>query len=233
MKKLNIYYTIFLLSSFSLVSCELDNYSAPDSVIYGSIYDIADTTLVRQDIINGAQIEYVEHGYTNPTTQYQIIKNDGTYRNNLMFSNTYTMQLVRGNFVPLDKIEKKVKGDTKIDFFVQPYIRVKNAQIVKAGNIVTATFNLQQTVPNNVSKVGLYVHEDPTVGYNCYIIPPIEKTIDAVTSENVLYTIQLDVSSYKDVLISGKQYYFIIGALIDATSAQAKPNYAIPVRITI
>lgn len=234
MKRSNIYY-LFMLAVTALVftSCELDNYDGPDSVIYGGIYDAETNELVRQDLIDGTQIEYVEHGFKNPITQYQIVKNDGTFRNNLMFSGTYTMQLVRGNFVPLDKFEQKVKGDTKIDFVVQPYIRIKNTKIEKNGNIVTATFNLQQSVPNNISKIGIYFHPQPTVGATCYVGTPIEKYINTVADPNQEYKIELDVESFKDDLIAGKQYYFIIGALIDAPQAQAKPNYSAPVRITI
>lgn len=234
MKKSNIFYLfIFAVSSVLFSSCELDNYNGPDSVIYGSIYDAETNELVRQDLIDGTQIEYVEHGFKNPITQYQIVKNDGTFRNNLMFSGTYTMQLVRGNFVPLDKFEQKVKGDTKIDFIVQPYIRIKNTKIEKNANIVTATFNLEQTVPNNVAKIGLYVHPQPTVGATCYVATPIEKTINAVAISGHEYKIELDVESFKDDLKEGKQYYFIVGALIDAAQVQAKPNYSTPVRITI
>lgn len=234
MKKSNIF-NLFILAVSSLIftSCELDNYDGPDSVIYGGIYDAETKELVRQDLIDGAQIEYVEHGFKNPITQYQILKNDGTFRNNLMFSGTYTMQLVRGNFVPLDKFEQKVKGDTKIDFVVQPYIRIKNTKIEKNGNIVTATFNLEQTVPNNITKIGVYFHPQPTVGATCYVGNPIEKTINAVAVPNQEYKIDVDVTSFKDDLVEGKQYYFIVGALIDATQVQAKPNYSAPVRITI
>ena len=44
--------------------------------------DIETGELVEQDIIDGAQIEFIEHGFENPETQYMVIKNNGTYRNN-------------------------------------------------------------------------------------------------------------------------------------------------------
>lgn len=234
MKKSKIFNLfILVVSSVLLTSCELDNYDGPDSVIYGGIYDAETNELVRQDLIDGAQIEYVEQGFKNPITQYLILKNEGTFRNKLMFSGTYTMQLVRGNFVPLDKIEQKVNGDTKIDFVVQPYIRIKNTKIEKNGNIVTATFNLEQTVPNNIVKIGVYFHPQPTVGATCYVGTPVEKTINAVAVPNQEYKIDVDVTSYSGDLVAGKQYYFIVGALIDAAQVQAKPNYSAPVRIGI
>src|SRR5690554_6827376 len=98
----NILKVIVSILLILFYSCELDNYAAPDSTIYGGIYDEITNELIQQDIINGVQIEYIEHGYNNPQTQYLILKPDGTYRNNLMFANTYTITPVRGNFVPID-----------------------------------------------------------------------------------------------------------------------------------
>ncbi|MCD7972218.1 MAG: DUF3823 domain-containing protein [Candidatus Azobacteroides sp.] len=232
MRSRKIYMLIAGICTLLFHSCELDNFDGPDATIYGGIYDMETKELVRQDIVSGAQIEYVEHGFQNPVTQYQIIKNDGTYRNNLMFSGTYTMQLQRGNFVPMDPIEVKVQGDTEINFEVIPYIRIKNAKIEKEDNIITATFNMETTVPNNVATIGLYFHQQATVGYGSKL-NFVEATINEVPTEDKLYTIRLDVTSYSSELEEGKPYYFIIGALIDAPQAEAKHNYAPPVRITI
>jgi hypothetical protein len=209
-------------------SCDLDNYDGPNASISGGIYDVETNELVRQDIIEGAEIEYIEHGFTNPSTQYQIIKNDGTYQNNLMFAGAYTMHLRRGNFVPLDEFETEIKkGQNTIDFQVLPYIRVKNASICleESNGKVVAQFNIQQTVTNTVSKIGLYAHQDPTVGYLSKTAS-VEQSINAVTNESTIYTLEIPVSGN---FTAGKSYYFIVGALIDAS--EAKPNYAAPVRI--
>lgn len=227
-----IYLIATLLFVMCFSSCDLDNYDGPDATIFGGIYDSETKELVRQDIVQGTQIEYTEHGFANPTVQYQIIKNDGTFRNDLMFSGIYTMQLVRGNFVPMDEFEVEVKGGTEINFEVLPYIRIKNAQIEKVDNIVTATFNLETTVPNKVATVGLYFHQQATVG-NISCTNKVEANINEVPAEDKVYTLKLDVNSYPNDLQAGKQYYFIIGALIDAAQSQAKHNYAAPVRITI
>lgn len=230
MKNKNIYLLSAAFFFTLFTSCELDNYEAPNATMSGSIFDIETNELVRQDIVDGAQIEYIEHGFENPQTQYQIIKNDGTYRNNLMFAATYTMHLRRGNFVPIDEIEVKIKkGDNVIDYQVMPYIRIKNAKIEKGDGVVVAEFNLQQTVPNKVSKIGLYAHQQATVGASSKTAY-IESTVNAVSTEDTVYKLILAID---EKFTTGKQYYFIIGALIDASEAQAKPNYAAPVRIAI
>ena len=232
MKIFRLYIAIFSSLAF-LSSCELnelDNYPAPNATISGGIYDKDTKELVEQDIIRGSQIEYVEQGFTNPENQYMVIKNDGTFQNKLMFANTYTMQLVRGNFVNVEKQEVVVSGDTKLDFQVQPYIRIKNASIVKQGNKVVATFNIEQTVGNNVSRIGLFAHQEPNVGDPLHFVA-VRRDINAVTNAATLYTLEIDLQANQGSLKAGKAYYFRIGALINAQ--EAKFNYAPAIRITL
>lgn len=232
MKKTSIYLATFF-SILLLAGCELekiDNYDGPNASIYGGIYDIETNDLIQQDIIRGTQIEYVENHYQNPETQYLVIKNDGTYRNNMMFANTYSIRPVRGNFIDVPKIGIEVKGETKIDFKVLPYIRIKNAKIEKVGNKIIATFNVKQNVPNNVKKIGLFAHAEPNVGEPLNMIS-VQMPLDMVTFETTTYTLQIDLDENKSKLMPGEKYYFRVGALIDAP--EAKFNYVAAVRITL
>ena len=66
-----------LLTLFAVTSCdllEIDNYDGPNATIEGKILDIETGELVEQDIIDGAQIEFIEHGFENPETQYMVIR---------------------------------------------------------------------------------------------------------------------------------------------------------------
>lgn len=216
-----------------LGSCELDqldNYDGPNATISGGIYDYQTGELVEQDIINGMQIEYVEHGFDNPQTQYMVVKNDGTYRNNLMFSGTYTIQPVRGNFVPVEAQEIEVSGDTRHDFEVQPYIRVRNVEIQKEENKIVATFNLEQTVTNPVRRIGLFAHEQVNVGEPLNLVSSVVN-VNAVTNDVTRYRLEINLDAHSSQLQNGKEYYFRVGALIDAP--EAKYNYAPAVRIAI
>ena len=66
--------TVIVFSSCNLL--EIDNYDGPNASIEGKILDIETGELVEQDIIDGAQIEYIEHGFENQEIQYMIIKNN-------------------------------------------------------------------------------------------------------------------------------------------------------------
>ncbi|MCF0054091.1 DUF3823 domain-containing protein [Dyadobacter sp. LJ53] len=229
MKTIKIY-TWALWLMFSAAACKIDNYPAPDAQLYGTFLDIETNEPVEQDIIRGSTIEFIEHGYASQTKQVMIVKNDGTYRNNLIFANQYTITPVRGNFVPAEPQEVTVAGETKLDFKVQPYIRVKDAKIEKSGSKVVATFKIQQTVINNVRKIGLYAHPEPSVGEPMRTVLS-ETEINGATDPNKVYKLEIDIPSNSNNLKTGSSYFFRIGAIIDAP--ESKFNYAKAVRIAL
>ncbi len=229
MKKIKLLYVIITLLG-TLSACEVDNYPGPNAALSGRFIDIETDELVLQDIIRGTMIEIREHGYDPVTPQYLRVKTDGTYANSLMFANTYTVQPVRGNFVAVEAQDFEVKGEANLDFRVLPYIRIKESSIVRNGNKIVATFKVQQNVANNISKLGLYVHSDPNVGEPFRLIA-VENNINAVVDPNQVFTLELDISTNSSTLITGKHYFFRIGALIDV--GEAKLNYAPIVKITI
>ncbi len=230
MKNLNIIYKIIIIFLVA-ISCELDNYDWPDATFYGTILDYETNEAVQQDIRAGSVIDYIEHGFENPEVQYMVIKNDGTFRNTMMFSGTYTMILTRGNCVPTDSVVVEISpGENKSDFVVQPYIRIIDVSIEKSGDKIVASLKLDQTVTNKVKRIGLYAHPEPTVGEPINIVKS-EKNINAVTNSETVYTLEIDLIANSNLLIAGKQYYFRVGALIDI--GQAKYNYAPAVRIGV
>jgi hypothetical protein len=229
MKKLTTYIPALLLM-LAAGACSVDNYPAPNAQLYGTFLDAETNEPVEQDIIRGSTIEFIEHGYASQTKQTMIIKNDGSYRNNLIFSNTYTITPVRGNFVPMTPQEVTVKGDTQLDFKVQPYIRIKEANISKVGTKIIAKFKLQQTVLNNVRKIGLYAHPEPSVGEPMRVAL-VEQEINGAIDPNKVYQLELDLPSNSNVLKTGNQYFFRVGGIIDAP--ESKFNYAKAVRIAL
>ena len=232
------YFLLFVTLGIVASSCKKDNYAAPNAELYGTFIDRDTKQPVAQDIISGTVIELIEHGWVEGQTnitQSLVIKGDGTYRNTDIFSGKYLVRAVRGNFqnIPaIDTFEIK-KGSNKLDFEVVPYIRVKDASIVKNGNIVTATFKLEQTTTQNVSRIGLYVHPNINVGQPMKLVF-VEQTLNRVINPTETFTITLDMAAGSNTswntLRPGEQYYFRIGALSSATSA--KYNYAPPVRLT-
>jgi len=228
----NSRYILFIvLGLFLFSSCELDNYDAPTASLSGSIIDIVTGELIQSDIIAGTKIELIEDGYDNPSSMRLVVKNDGTYQHTMLFENTYSMPPIRGgNFVPqTDTVRIEIKGDTKHDFEVLPYIRVKDASITIDGLKVTGKFKLEQTVDTlKVLRIGLFAHREPQVG------EPLQsgrqlRVINRTVSPDEEFTLDLTLRARDFPL--GQQYHFRVGAVIDAP--EAKYNYAPAVRLLV
>ncbi len=220
-----IIYTLGI--SCSMMACTLDNYDAPASAIYGSFIDKETGELVEQDIIRGTQIEYQEGRFT--TNQYMVVKPDGSYRNNQMFNGVYRITPVRGNFEPLETQLVDIKGDTKLDFEVIPFLRILNVSIFKNGDKIKAMFKVQQTGYDNVLKIGLYAGADKTAGATVNQ-SAVEIPVGATVSADQYFTIEMDITN-NNRLKKGFTYYFRVGAVIDAP--EAKFNYAPAVELTL
>lgn len=219
------------LGVLMLHSCELDNYDGPNATISGRIIDRETGELIQQDIINGTQIEYTEHGYEDPAFQYMIFKADGTYTNNLMFAGDYTMQVKRGNCIETEPVEITVNGNTVYDFEVTPYLRIKELHIEREGDDkLVAHFHVQQTTNDIVVNMGLYAHLNPQAGQPMSDAR-VEWTPNMKLDETIDYTLTLNLSEWSHVLKAGSEYYFRVGAVVNAP--EAKYNYAAPIRIKI
>jgi len=227
MKKIKLF---ILISVLALSACELDNYDKPTAGLSGRFIDMETNELVQQDIIRGTVVELREHGYEQVAPQNLAVKNDGSYQNSLLFANTYTVEPKRGNFIAVPAQDVKLSGQTVLDFKVTPYIRIREASITKVGSKVIASFKLQQNLINNVKKIGLYAHSNPSVGEPMRQAAS-ELELNAVADPNQTFTIEMDLPSNINALKPGNQYYFRIGALID--SPEAKFNYVQAVRLTI
>ena len=224
MNKLN-YLTLIIIALGFLTSCELDNLEGPDAGLFGSVIDADTGELVQQDIIRGGELQLWEQGYENVTPQTLNYKVDGTYANSKLFSNTYKIIPLRTNFQAIDTVLVDIVGQTRLDFEVIPYIRILNPSITKDGDVVTATFSLEQTLFGNVSKIGLYAGADMNVGEPMRLVKADQNINDSVFPINPqeVYTLSIDASSEQD-LKEGNLYYFRIGALYDEPNARF--NYA-------
>lgn len=231
MKKILLFVSCFL---FALTSCEVDNYDGPNASIHGSILDEQTGELVGSDMENGNAIKVREHGFTNPTDQTWYIMNTGEYRNDMVFAATYDVRFENGNFYPFEVNDFVVKpGDNTHDFKVIPYIRIKNSNIVKDGNVITATFSLEAGKQEvKLKEIQLFAFSDMWVGNN------VKLTLNGGTDKQTFspsiaidptdtYTLSIDLTENADVLKYSKNYYFRIGALADvANVGTVRHNYA-------
>ncbi|HLP73496.1 MAG TPA: DUF3823 domain-containing protein [Bacteroidales bacterium] len=245
MKK--VFYYIILITSliYGLTSCEIDNFPQPDAQVYGAIRDSVGGELVEQDMVTGSVIgTYELGGYDNPVLRTWAIMTTGEYRNNLVYSNTYKIEFTSCNFFPytIDEVTFK-PGPNEQDFLVTPFIRVKNCTIVREGNLVKASFNLEAGKPTvKVSKISLYVFMDKFVGE--YVKSTVATGIGkpsqsfspaATINPATVYNLSIDLAANKtSVFAVSRNYYFRVG--VNANQAGVgtiRANYAPYVKIPI
>ena len=222
-----------LLGIALLTSCELDNYDSPESSLFGALIDRETGDTIQSDIYDGTRIALLEldEKYENPQKQYLVIKTDGTYRNNFMFDGLYSMLSIKdGNFQPSDSTSITIKGNTKADIEVLPYIRIKDPVIAIDGMKLTATFKLEQTMPDSIKIMyaNVFAHTEPTVG-KPHRLDDKELYINTAAVPGQEYTIAWDISKSR-VLKKNIAYFFRIGAIINVPGA--KYNYSAAIRLT-
>ncbi|MEN8155533.1 MAG: DUF3823 domain-containing protein [Bacteroidota bacterium] len=226
MKAINLY--IIAILGLLVSACELDNYDAPDASFFGSIIDMDTNEPIPQDLIQGSVIDYIELGFENPQIQQLRFKADGTFRNNLMFSGSYEVQPVRGNFleVPVETIE--ISGDTEHTFMALPYIRINdvNMELNADSSKVIATFKLEQVASEPVKSLMLVADLNPSVGVGIRTVTQ-GQNVGTVVDPNDVFTIELRTNR----LEKGKDYFFRVCALIDVP--EAKYNFCTAIRLGI
>ena len=161
-----------VLAAFCMTSCEwflLDNTEQHNATVSGKIIDAATGETVQTEINNGGSIRFVELGWDAESFQSWAVKNNGTYRNNLVWAGDYRMETVEANYYPVTQEFKLEKGDNVVDFNVTPYLRFLDHKISydPATKKIVATATVQVTDPsktNKLNEIRLCCYTDCFVG---------------------------------------------------------------------
>lgn len=245
MKKILIISIAIISLIFIVPSCEVDNYPYPDSQFFGSIKDSIGGALVETDLINGSKIGVYEQGFETPVLQNWAIKNNGEFRNNLVYSGTYNIEFTSCNFFPYRLNGINISpGENKHDFLVVPFIRVKDCTITHdaTNNKITASFKLEagkSTV--KLSKITLYSFTDIYVGeYIKFSVskgegnPSIIYDPAIIIDPEMNYSLTIDLDANASRFSVHRNYYFRVGALASQSGVgTVRTNYAPVVKIPL
>jgi hypothetical protein len=241
----NIFYLIFIIGSllYTANSCKVDNFPYPNAKVYGAMRDTIGGASVETDLNTGSQIGAWELGQfaANPVRKNWVIKQNGEYRNDLVYANVYKFEFSSCNFFPyIDTLTVK-PGDNLIDFPATPFIRVKNLTIAlnTTTNKIEAKFNLEGGRPSvKVGSITLYSWTDMYVGEY------VKKTlVDAAGSTQSFggagtaivpatqYTLSINLTTNPAITNVGfgvhRDYYFRVGAkAVQAGVGTIRSNYA-------
>jgi hypothetical protein len=222
MKKiLSITVCTFMIMAGIFVSCEVDNYDAPDGTLTGSVIDAVTGKPIITEQPNGFRIRYKEISWGETATdQYLWGKPDGTFNHTKLFAGTYEITAVEGAFITPapQQVEIKSGGVTTATFTVTPYISFSNVSIVKeSATSVKATFTITRNVPDAAPQdYRIFASsKTPYIGTNSggseadVSLPPT-----SFTEADLGKPIEVTLNNY----VAGKTYYIRIGARCDNSS---------------
>lgn len=231
MKKiLIICLAIWFCCSFS--SCEKDNLDGPNATFSGELRDKKTGELIPQEISDGSRVYFIEMGWgDNPPVQNMVIQKDGTFNNSMIFSGDYKIIMNKGNYVPLDTIDFKIKKGKNFQVFeVNPYLRILEPEITLNGRNVVAKFKLEQVTSNQVYRISLFAHSHIDVSNKLNIVNKMQN-VDRQISDGEAFELSINLDENSSNLKSGQSYYFRIGA--QSHGNETKYNYAASVKIDI
>jgi len=163
-----------LLCCLLLLSCGKDNYDPPESELSGKIISrtTGDAIGVRE---TGTPVEMqlYQDGYQLHTPILVYVNQDGTFSAKL-FDGVYKL-VSADNAGPWvnkrDTVLVSVKGNSTVDYPVDPYFTLENENFKVSGDVLTVNFNILQEIKDptkQMQSVTLYINNTRFVdsGYN-------------------------------------------------------------------
>lgn len=231
MKKLILLFVIAIVSGL-FYSCEKDNLEGPDAIFAGELRDKKTGELIQQEISDGSRVYFIEQGWgENPPVQNMLIKKDGTFYNGMIFSGEYKVVMNRGNYVPLDTLDMRIKAGKNYQIFeVNPYLRIIEPEVFISDRKVIARFKLEQVTSNQVFRISLFAHSHIDVSNKLNIVNRTEELNRSIT-DGEAFELSINLDDYTSTLVPGKSYYFRIGA--QSHGNETKYNYAASVQLNL
>jgi hypothetical protein len=215
-----------------ITSCELDNYDLPNGKLEGMIVDklTGETIQTRQP--DGIKIRLMEEGYTNPVPYDFWTKSDGTFKNTRIFSAKYKAFTLEGPFEQSSVVEVDLDltKNQNITFEVEPYARLLDVSISKAGSGIKATYKISQTNPERKIIRSMLICADSPIIHQTTTnkLSSEENNLEILENEDIYIMSFLDEIPNLEV---GKTYYARIAVLTDNTLNRF--NYSPIIKITL
>lgn len=163
MKIKNYIYLLFAASIVMFAGCTYDNYVGPSSVLSGTIGYQGQAIGTRSNVV---QLELWQHGYQLFSKIPVYVQQDGTYKA-MLFDGNYLLTYLRGVgpwVTKTDTVPVTVKGNTVVDFPVEPYFFIKSSSFVKSGTNIVGTVTLQQVnTTKNLQSVFIYLSNNTII----------------------------------------------------------------------
>ena len=196
--------TILVVSGLVSSCKKIDNYVAPgEAGVYGTITDAVTNKPIETEQPNGFRIRLLELAYANPQPLDFWGKSDGSFQNTKMFAGKYSIQPIEAPFVLPTAVEVDVNGQTKVDFKVEPFLRISDPVITKENGKLMIGYQLSRTVvTEKIAERAIFISKGSTVS-NSANIKKVVTDLTGYTDEVILK------QSYKDEIELGAGTYYV------------------------
>jgi len=224
---------IYLFLAFVLFTSEfsckkIDNYSAPDAGIMGTVIDNTTNEGIQTEAGTGFQIGMLEFGY-NPVIPINFFaKADGSFENTQLFANKYKVIPFNGAFLSPDTVVVDVNGLTTANFTVTPFMSVQasSPQLSSKNVIINYTLTKPSQIIYDITKCMTLASKVPSVSAN-------------VSDYNVSHDLsgmnyqQISETQFSDTLKDMPSGTFYIRIAGQTSNPQNKFNYSKVYTVTI
>ncbi len=227
---------IIPLVMFAMTSCdwfELDNMDGHNAQVEGKFIDSKTgepvyAGMAAQVVSNwwgstnnptGGIFQIYEKGWDAEVAQTWYCKNDGTYRNDLVWAGSYYMKTTDSNFLPTEQEFTLKEGKNTVDFTVTPYARVIGEPTFtydSANKQIKASVKVEAgdaSVTNLTVELQCFTDRFVCSSFNNVKNDPGTKVADAAQNE----TIELVIDMTNEANVTQFQYerthYLRIGVL--------------------
>lgn len=222
---------IILIYSLAVLcfSCKkVDTYSAPSETVTGAVIDSVTGASIETEQPEGIRLQMLETSWSNnPIPWYFWVKPDGTFYNDKVFAGKYKITPMDGPYFPVEGKEVQVKGSTKIEFTVVPFLNVTILNKLQVQDtMVSLTYQLSRArVAFKIKDARVFVSTTPYVGN--------ASNDNMLSSQN---NIDLSGASDADILATtysatvtglkrGRTYFIRVGARTD-DNVSKRYNYS-------
>lgn len=230
-----IIYYIILIAILPL-SCKIDNYDVPSSMLEGQIVNSDGKGLQLEQGSTSMRIKMEELSWSEtPVPFYLNVKQDGSYINTKIFNGKYAITPVEGPFYPVASETVELNKSLVHNFIVTPYLNVSwiGEPNADADKRITVKFKFTRnsnpiqggTIPN-VQDYRLFISTNRYVGNNNFD----ENASSIISANNTMENQEITVVS-KTTMKYSTTYYIRVGVRV--SDSFKKYNYTDIKAITI